>query len=153
MARPQGGLERSLVDLAVGSHQAREDRLNALISTKSGEYTQQVQVEISGHASILWGYADIAVSWEHPFVYAPLQRDPQFERPHLSHHLEWTGSQADLVVGHAHVVSWLQSDQGWYIGAKVRVAVMAPNTEVDYSGVLHLSFQGYACPTDEELNT
>lgn len=150
--RPQGQLERSLVTLALGTHRDLQDRHNALVSTKQGEYTQQVQVQLSGQATVLWGYGDIPVSWEHPFVYSPLQRDPPFETPHVTSHIEFAGTLSDLVLAHAHVINWLQSDQGWYIGAVVRVAVLAPNAPVAYKGVLHMNFQGYAFPTDEELN-
>lgn len=151
--RPQGAMERTLVELAIGTHQSLQDRRNALVSTKSGEYTQQVQVALSGLATVLWGFADVPVSWEHPFVYSPLQRDPPFQTPHVTSHIEFNGTLSDLVVAHAHVIKWLQSPEAWYIGATLRVAVQAPNKPVAYSGVLHATFQGYAFPTDEELNT
>lgn len=153
--RPQGQLERSLMKLALAPHQGLGERHDALVSTKSGEYDQQVQVDLSGQAYDAWGFADIPVTWEHPFVYSPLQRDPPFATPHVSSHIEWTGPLAALVVGTAHVMSWLQSPEGWFIGATVRVAVSAPGstTPVAFAGVLHMTFQGYAYPTDEELNT
>lgn len=153
--RPQGQLERALMDLALGSHQGRQERHEALLATRQGEYEQQVQVQVAGAATSVWGYLDIPVTWEHPFVYSPLQRDIQFETPHVASHIEWTSTLTDLVVAHAHVVSWNTNDQGWCIGATVRVAVQAPNTEtqVNYQGTVHLTFQGYAFPTDEELNT
>jgi hypothetical protein len=94
------------------------------------------------------------VSWEHPFLYAPLQRDPSFETPLVTDHVEFTQNSGVLIVAHAHVVSWKMSDQGWYVGATVRVAVSAPgqSNPVAYSGVLHLNFQGFASPTDEDVS-
>lgn len=149
---PQGALERSLVRLAIGSHQALVDRHNALVSSLSGEYDQQVQIAASGAASSGWGFTDTPVSWEHPFIYAPLQRNQPFLTPHVSHHFEFTSTLSALVLAHVHVLSWNQNDQGWFIGAKVRVAVCAPDvtTPVAYQAVVHLTFQGFAAPTDEE---
>jgi hypothetical protein len=153
--RPAGQLGRALVDLTIGMRNGERDRADALRSTRSGEYDQQVQERFSGEAQDAWGFADIPVTWEHPFVYSPLQRDPQFLTPHVTDHIEFTSTQAGLVLAKAHVIGWRKSPQGWFIGATVRLATCAPGAVgmVAYAGILHLIFQGYAYPTDGELST
>lgn len=150
--RPQGQMERALVRLAIGGQLQRQARHDALAVVRQGEYDQQVRVNFNGKATDIIGYSDIAVGWEHPFVYAPLQRDPDFETPHVSHHIEFQQPLDTLIIAHAHVVQWTQSDEGWYIGAKVRVAVQAPGAPgvVGYAATLHMTFEGFACPTDQE---
>lgn len=152
--RPQGQIERSLVEVSIAFQKEREKRHDALSSTHSGEYDQQVQVHFSGTATDTYGYADIPVTWEHPFVYAPSQRDPPFETPLVTSHVEFVTTSGVLVVAHAHVIDWNVDSRAWYIGAKVRVAVAAPGQEnpVAFVGVLHLNFEGYASPTDEDVN-
>lgn len=150
--RPQGQLERALTQVTIGMLQdylAREKNLEA---GRSGEYDQQVEFPISGTAGSAWGSADVPVTWEHPIVYAPTQRTVPFEKPHVSNHIELP-TTTELIVATAHVISWNQNDNGWYIGATVRVAVCAPNATdtVPYSGTVHLTFQGYASPTDGDL--
>lgn len=149
---PQGALQRAFADALIGAHRARERHQRVLQTIASGEYDQQVQVPFSGVASAGWGYTDTAVSWEHPFIYSPLQRNVPFETPHVTHHLEFTGkAESDgLVIGLAHVIGWNQTDSGWYIGATVRIAICAPNASanVPYEGVVHLTFEGFAFPTD-----
>lgn len=152
MARPHGQLERSLHKLTVGTQLDMRARERALAAGRSGEYDQQVRVAISGEATERWGYTDIPVTWEHPFIYSPLQRKLPFEAPHYVCGVEFAKPPAALVIVVPHLIDWLQSDASWYIGAKLRVAVSAPGqTEpVAYSAVLHLTFEGYAFPTDEE---
>ena len=153
--RPRGQLERSLVALTIGMHQGAKDRRNALASSHSGEYDQQIQLAVSGQATSTWVFTDTPVTWEHPFVYAPLQRDPPFLTPHVSTHIEFTSVPSDLVVANAHLIGWIQNAQNWFIGATVRVAVCAPLAPgtVSYAANVHLTFEGYACPTDEEYGT
>jgi hypothetical protein len=150
--RPQGQLDRSLLEWTIEMRRGERDRADALRSTRQGERDQQVQWPFSGQATDAWGFADFPVGWEHPIVYSPLQRDPQFLTPHVTDHIEFTGTPAGLVLAKAHVIGWRKSPQGWFIGATVRLATCAPGAvgTVAYAGILHLIFQGYAYPTDEE---
>lgn len=151
--RPQGQMERALIELTLGVHRGRVARERALKSTRQGEYDQQIQVAFSGVATGTFGFADVPVTWEHPFIFAPLQRDPQFETPLVTSHIEFQQDSGELVIAHAHVVRWNIDSRGWYIGATVRVAVCAPTAtgNVPYAAVAHLNFQGFASPTDEDM--
>ena len=144
-------LSRVLGDLVIGSENARKQRRDDLATIKSGEYDQQVEVPFSGSATSTWGYQDIKMSWEHPIVYAPLQRDPQFETPHITDHISLSGKETSLVIVVAHLIAWNYNERGWFVGATMRLAAQAPltNAEIAYSGMLFATFQGMAFPTDE----
>lgn len=155
--RPQGELERAMTETTIGVIAAYKERERMLSSTRSGEYDQQVEFPIAGVAGNLWGSVDVPVTWEHPFLYSPLQRPVPFVNPHVAgSHVEWqSNSGGELIIASLHVISWNITNYGWYIGAKVRVAVCAPNATAAtaYQGIAHLTFQGYAYPTDGDLTT
>lgn len=58
---------------------------------------------------------------------------------------------ADVIV-HAQAQEWIYNDSGLIVGAKVKVIAHAPGegTPVPFSGKLHLSFTGFAAPTDDD---
>lgn len=144
--RPQGQLDRALGSMTIDLLQNRDFRKRTLYDTRTGEYEQQVHVPFSGAAGSLWGFADQAVNWEMPFVYAPAQRRVPFETPHFTYGIELLNPGSSLVHFGAHVVAWNITDAGWYIGATVRLCVVSPDAtvQVPYSAIAHLSFQGYA---------
>lgn len=143
---PRGQLERSLAALTIGVHQGARQRRRDLYDTRIGEYEQQVHVPLSGEATADWGYADQAVAWEMPFLYAPLQRRVPFPTPHFTYGIEMTSGQSALVLIAAHVIDWTVTDQQWYVGATVRFAACAPlaTDPQPYAAIAHLSFEGYA---------
>lgn len=146
MGRPGGQLERSLAALTIGIHQGVVARGRALADTRTGEYEQQVHVPLSGIANNGWGFVDMPVQWELPFLYAPLQRRVPFPTPHFTYGIEMTAGQGELVVIHAHVTAWTITESQWYVGANVRFAASAPNAIAPspYLAIGHLSFEGYA---------
>jgi len=150
MSRSRGGLDRSLEALTIGMFQATGDRDKALLETRSGEYEQQVHIPLSGQAQTAPGFADATVMWEHPFVYAPLQRTIPFPTPHFTYGTELTSGSGELIVIHAQVIAWTISRENWWTGATVRCDVTAPlaTAPSPYSALVHCSFQGYAIPTE-----
>lgn len=56
------------------------------------------------------------------------------------------------VLVHSQVVDWTYDESGLIVGAKVKVIAHAPSaiTPVEFSGKLHLSFTGYAAPSDDD---
>lgn len=154
--RPQGQLERTMVDITIGTIKSMRTRERNLAATRAGEWDQQVEFPISGLAGNEWGSVDVPVTWEHPFIYAPTQRSVPFPNPHVADHVEWQALQGGaLVISSLHIIAWNVNDYGWWIGATVRVAVCAPNATaaVAYQGVVHLTFEGYASPTDGDITT
>lgn len=155
--RPQGQLGRVLEQILLKAPAEAHARELALRSTKSGPRDQMVHLEVTGEAADGWGYADANVTWEHPYLYAPLQSTLPFKTPHLiGAHPEFTaGATAGLVLMQAQVIRWLQDSRGWFIGAVIRIATSAPGQSeaLPYAAQLHLTFTGHAYPTDEELST
>lgn len=148
MARPQAQLDRVLAALTIGVHQSVKHRRLALEDTRTGPKHQLVQVPISGQAGNGWGYAtpDHRVSWELPFLYAPGQWLVPFSTPHFQASFAQISGLSDLILFHAHVIGWRQTEEGWFVGATVRFASCAPNaaSTVPWSGMAHLTFSGYA---------
>lgn len=147
MRAQPGQLERALGSMTVDLLQGRDFQKRVLADTYTGEWEQQVHVPFNGSAGNEWGFADQTVNWEMPFLYAPAQRRVPFETPHFTYGVELLNAAADLVHFGAHVIAWNINDSGWYIGATVRLAAVAPNATtvaVLFSAIAHLSFQGYA---------
>lgn len=148
MSRPGGQLERSLAELTIGVAQGQARRQLALDDSATGEYEQQVRLPFSGHAASGWGFSELTVRFELPFLYAPLQRRVPFETPHYRKGLEIIESKGHPLLLDVVVIGWETSDEGWCTGARVRLAVCAPGQVppdlVPYKAVAHLSFQGYA---------
>ena len=149
MTRPMGQLERSLAALTIGVAQGERQRRLALADTHTGEYMQQVHVPLSGVATGGWGSIDVPVTWELPFLYAPLQRRVPFPTPHFHANFEVTAGQGALLLMHAQLIAWNVTDADWYVGATIRFAIAAPggqnpNPQIAYSAIAHCSFQGFA---------
>jgi hypothetical protein len=146
MSRPKGQLQRSLAALTIGVAQGAQQRKRTLADGYTGEYEQQVHVPISGYGAPAYVFADVAVNWELPFVYAPMQRRVPFTTPHFTYGIEMVGSSGGLVIITAHVEAWTTDASSNFTGATVRLAATAPIAEAvfPYSAVAHLSFQGYA---------
>lgn len=147
MARPKTAqLERSLEALTIGLVQDVRHRNRMLHDGQQGEFQQQMQVELSGTAGNVWAWQDQKLSFEYPFVYAPLQRQADLLVPHFT--CGFTLAQTtNLILLHAHVIAWNVTEESWVIGATVRFAVSAPNavvTPVPYDAQAHLTFHGYA---------
>lgn len=158
MARPRGQLERSLTALTIGMAQGQQQRRRALEDTHTGEYEQQVHVNVSGAATNAWSFVDEPVQWELPFLYAPLQRRVPFPTPHFQADFEITAGTAELVVMHAQVIGWAVTEQQWYVGATVRFAAQAPaladDAQTSYSAIAHCSFEGFATMAEaDEFST
>lgn len=145
--RPQTGqLERSLEALTIGVHQGARRRSRVLADTHTGEYDQMVQLNVTGLAGNEWAYDDQPVTWELPFLYAPAQRRVPFDRPHFKPGFEVLQPTDVLIHLGAQVVGWNINDSGFFIGATVRVYIVAPlvTEQVSFGAIAHLTFQGYA---------
>lgn len=153
MGRPTGQLERSLEAISLDLHDRARLRHRGISDIRTGEYEQQVQVEVTGAATPTWVYADQAVGWEIPFLDAPGQRRSEVTRPHFTPGFELISSGGTLILLTAHVLGWITTDEGWWIGAQVQFAAQAPliapaANPVPYSAMAHLTFRGYGAPAE-----
>lgn len=148
-----GKLDRTLDTLTLGLIGGKDDHDKQLAFSAAGEMEQQVRVALSGEAANGWGFVDTPVAWEFPFLAAPAQRSAPYGTPHFSYGIELRSGTQELVVIHAHVVSWKIDPSSWVTGAIVRFASSAPMLEekatVNYSAIAHLTFQGFACESEE----
>lgn len=145
-------LQRSLHALTIGvvrSTQRRAARRNA---EGLREFEYQVQIPISGQADTEAGWDVHEVAFASPFYYAPGNRASDFDVPQLR-----SGASLDAeVMVSVHVSDWKRDvERSAVVGALVKIGVAAPGTAVaiDYSGVVHLTFQGYGALDDAEDET
>jgi len=147
MPRPQGQLERALVDLTIGEEHGQRERQRIDEGVGLHEIEQQVRVPVSGTAGNGWSFADKGVGFQLPFEYAPVQRGAPFRTPHFSYGIEHVVAGSQLVLIHASVLRWNVDPSMRVLGAGIRFAVSAPTAEgetVPFSAEAHLTFQGFA---------
>lgn len=152
MGRPLGQLERSLAALTIGVAQGRERRARSLADAFTGEWEQQLRLDLSGQAAGGWGWGDRRVTFDIPFLYAPLQRTIPFETPQFTYGVEMTQTTDTLVLVHAHLLKWTINRQGWITGATLRFGVQAPaaTAPMPFSATVHLTFQGFGTTAEQE---
>lgn len=148
MSVPRGALHRAVSDLTVGVAHAMRARDQRNREMGFAEVQQQFQVRMSGTATATVAYAITVVEFDYPFYYAPSQRDSDFSRPHF-----WFGAEASTPISVSAVVTaWdIDPDNAAIIGASVAVGVLS-QTPVAYTGVLHLTFQGFAALGEDETD-
>jgi hypothetical protein len=153
MPRAAGGLERSLVDMTIGVEQHKQKRKKQLRFTAGGEMEQQVRVPLAGTVENGWGFVDKGVGFKFPFIWLPGQRGAPYKTPHFSYGIEHIGGTNELVLVHAAVISWNVDTSSRVLGAKIRYASSGPmipeGTSKPFSAIAHLTFQGWACESEE----
>lgn len=152
-ARPlHGALERSLSALLIDAPEAQAEREAQLEPLRGSDMSQVLQVSAAGLAARQPIWTEQELIFPYPFVQNidPTAADSGLENPHFATGVELlTG---DNVMIDAQVRGWVYSPEGWVTGARVRISAWAPNArkKVRYSAVVHLTFSGYATPTDDE---
>jgi hypothetical protein len=153
MSRPTGQLERAIADLTIGVHREKDERHRKLHAIGGKEMTQQFRVPLAGTAGNGWGFVDGPIGFKLPFLWLPAQRGAPFKTPHFSFGWEQTSGTNELVLVHAHVIKWNIDSSSRVVGARVRYSTSAPMVAeaqvVNYSGIVHLTFQGWAGETEE----
>lgn len=136
---------RAVADLTLGVAKSTEARRQRDRELGLAETEQQFQIPVSGTASTLPGFSFLAVFFDFPFHYAPGQRDSDLQEPHMTF-----GSKCNAdVTLNAHVRDWyIDSDTGGYTGAVVVVSALAAVAGTDFTGSVHVTFQGFSAPDD-----
>lgn len=141
----QHALDRMADEITLGVARSMQARRERDADMGFDEAEQEFQVEVSGTGDTTAGFASKEIEFDYQFIYAPAQRDSDLEVPQFSYGFE---CDADIMLS-AHVREWLRdASNGAYVGATVRVGVLAGASGVAYSGVLHLSFAGYGAPIE-----
>lgn len=119
------------------------------------EIEQQVQIAINGTATATLMWTTATVDFNVSFAMAPEQRDSALTMPHFTYgvYVASAGASDDSTLGIAvqvNVRSWVRdADTRAVTGATVVIGA-ASGTEdtVEFSGYVHLSFQGFGAPTE-----
>lgn len=158
-----GALGRAVVGVTLDQDRAKERRAGNVRADAAGELIYEHHVTFSGKAtrSIVWDtlHLDFSVS----FYPAQYQRDPPFELPTFWCGIDLSNSPT-LVLITAVVRGWDMDEAGAITGATVAVGACVPGADgdpagglppqvVDYAGTLHLHFQGYGAPVEDDSNT
>lgn len=153
MPKSTGGLERAIADMTIGVELHRQKREKQLKHTSGKEMEQQIRVPVAGEASNGWGFSDRGVGFLLPFIWLPAQRGAPFKTPHFSYGIEHLSGTGELVIINAAVVKWKIDQSSRVTGARIRYAssapMMAEGEMAEFSAVAHLTFQGFACETEE----
>jgi hypothetical protein len=146
-ARPIHQAQRSIADLTVKSVKATQKLQRWYEELGLAETDQQYQFQISGTAATLPAFTTLAITFDFPFHFAPAQRDSDLETPQMTY-----GGVCDaFVMLSAHVVQWTQDeDTGAYTAALVAVGCQAAVEDLDFTGAIHMTFQGYSAPDDTD---
>lgn len=147
-----GALGRSLAALTLGAAQAQAERETALATLDASDMSQVVQLQANGKAGVTPIWIERQVALPYPFVHQidPTRADSGLSTPHFA-----TGIEL-LTDGHvlidAQVRAWIHDERDWITAAKVRVSAWAPQAAkpVTFSAVVHLTFSGYAAPSEDE---
>lgn len=140
----EGAVGRLLDAITVGAPQKmrRKDALEA--QHKLREIEQQFQFEISGVATKTLTFEEVTVPFDYNYYYAPGQRESNLDFPHFTF-----GSQTNPSVGvHATISQWMRDQPDGSINGAV-VAVGAHGNNQAFTGVVHLTFQGFGALIEE----
>lgn len=148
--RVQGSLQRSLAALTIGTVKAREERDAMLEPISGSNMIQYRQIPVAGKVSEKPVHAEVNVDWPYPIVAAPAQTDSDQERPHFALGVELLSTEPVMIF--ATVIGWIDADDGWTEGARLRITAWIPRARKkhDFSAILHLTFSGYGIPTEDD---
>jgi hypothetical protein len=145
-------LARSIGALVVGEPQATEERETALRPISGGDMAQNIRAPIEGTAFRRPQWTRFGVSWPNPFLMAmsPQQTDGDLRTPHFTPGVEIV-SGANVII-QVLLREWVTDARGFYTGASLAVGAWLPEApkRVNFSGFLHLSFSGYAGPSEDD---
>lgn len=137
--------------MLIGATKEREAAGRRVEGSKLHEELFEFQVGIAGiaNSTVDWQPADVV--FPAPMIPAPMQRDSDLEVPQFFYGAHLYVSSAPVVVT-AHVSEWTQDDADYTTGAKLQVGAWTPglDEEVEFSGYVHLTFQGYSGPAIED---
>lgn len=155
--RGRAPLGHAVAGIAIGTAQRMNARAHESDYYKMMERTQQFQFGVSGTLGLLPIENNIAILFDIMFLYEyGMRRDSQLLEPLT--HFGWSNvSGPKGCIPYAHVTGWKQDLDENYVGCSVTAGVHNPliglvgadtTTSLNFSGTLHVSFQGYGVPLD-----
>lgn len=148
-ARAHARLQRSLGALTIGVVKAGKERDRALAPLASGDFIQQVQLDVSGKAFTGPAVTEMEVGFPHAFL-TRLGKQTGPENPTFHDGSELRSGGPVMI--QAQVIDWIENDSGLLVGARIRITTWWPGatTQLPFSGVVHLTFIGHAVPTTDD---
>jgi hypothetical protein len=148
-ARHRARLQRSLSALTIGAVKARDERERSLAPLESGEFLQQIQLNVNGKAFTGPAVAEVEVAFPHAFL-TRLGRETGPENPTFHDGAEVASGGPVMI--HTQVIDWIENDSGLLTGARIRIHSWWPgaSAELPFAAVVHLTFIGYAAPTTDD---
>jgi hypothetical protein len=157
MSDISGAVSRSLAAIAIEEPQQHDEGEQMLAPLEGGDMAQNIQFPVSGNASAKAAWTSVEVFWRYPFFqkYDKSRTDSNLDNPTFTYGVEML-TDAPVVVFVA-VRDWLESDEGWQIGARMRVSCFSPgfsgNKKIQFQGIVHCTFMGWAAPAEDETDT
>lgn len=143
-----GALARSLQAMTFGAIRASDVRRADYERDRLGEIDQQFQLPISGTATTEPQFAEVTVDFAAPFIDAYDERQSPYSDPTFTFGLHVPTAEVFFSV---LLRTWVLKDE-FYRGATIAVAAWSPNASAKFSGFVHLNFQGYGTPYDDEAD-
>lgn len=149
--RPIHSVQRVLGRLTIGTVKDREAQVARTADSKLREELFEFQLAFAGNANDHIGWQPARCVFPAPMVSAPLQRDVDLDAPQF-----WSGyqlySSSAPVVMVAYVQDWDTDDSDYFTGASCQIGAYVPGgvEDVEFAGIVHLTFQGYSGPILED---
>lgn len=146
-------LRRALGRLSVDVIEGARDRDQKISAVAACDMAQHVQMDIEGKVGRQSIFKEKVVEFPYPIMTQTAsgsQSESTLDVPHFNAGVEVTTDRHLIVT--PHVRRWNQDDSGWYVSALMRIAVWCPDaTKVSaFSATVHLTFFGFAGPTDAD---
>lgn len=145
-------LASALGQMTSGVVEGQRGRDEELFALEPTEMAQQVHINVSGQAGRKRVTIEQVVDWPYPFmmVVSQSQNDSSLQTPHFNCGIVLKSD--DYVMIDASVRDWIENDARLITGAKVKITVVAPEAPkmVPYDAVVHLTFMGFAAPSEDD---
>lgn len=139
---------RAVVGMSIGAIRSWQDMRERVWAESLDEYDEQFQASITIETtdSIVWIEKDL--SFGLMFVTDPNRNSP-YSTPLFTYGVEWKSGEPMFV--QIMVKQWARSEQG-VGGCRLLIGAVNPSSGKlkKFDGLLHLNFQGYGGPKNEE---
>lgn len=153
MAGSEHRLADSLVGLTIDAAEARQsydDHARGLAAT---DMLQHVQLPISGKCKGEPVITELTVNFPYPFLLlvAPGATESDLEAPHFVFGVQMVAASRYVNID-VQVIDYPVTARGFMERARLRVVAFSPGApkKINFSAVIHMTFTGYAAPTETD---
>jgi hypothetical protein len=142
----RGEMSRMLQEVVISTDRLGRERTERDTEGALLERELQFQLPIRGRAEQLLGWGEIELEFEFEFYYAPAQRDSDLDWPQMTYGYQI--SSGGPVGVFCCVTGWVVDERTDAVTG-CKLAVSAIGDSQDFTGLVHVSFQGYAISRDD----